>query len=318
MAEQTIIGLLDPSIDSDNMGDHIIQDAVRRELSEIFPAYDVVSLPTQRLMTRAERRRAKSCRHFFVGGTNILNGNIPFYMQWKMDPEIVALLMGRTSTIGVGWWKYQDRTNLLSAKIWKTLFRGSPISVRDFYTKQKLDEIGIEATNTSCPTLWTLPESVNVATEVSDSVVVTLTDYKRDVTADLALFESLRSIYETVYIWPQGEKDATYIEKMRLDVRIGSREVSWFDEIVKSGADYVGTRLHAGIRAHQLGAHSIIVAIDNRAIEIHSDTGLPIIERECVSDYGDAFTRRRPVELTLPASDILCWKQQIAELLDAD
>ena len=43
--------------------------------------------------------------------------------------------------------------------------------------------------------------------------------------------------------------------------------------------DYVGTRLHAGVRAMQKGRRSIILSIDNRAREMGKDYNLNVIER---------------------------------------
>ncbi|MEW1931899.1 polysaccharide pyruvyl transferase family protein [Rhodococcus sp. NPDC079359] len=318
MSTGRTVGLLDPSLDSDNMGDSIIQDSVRAELNKMFPAVHIVRLPTQRFMTRSERAVARSCDLFIVGGTNILNGNLPFYMQWKLDPELLSILAGKTIPMGVGWWKYQKNTNKLSARVWQTLFLNEFISVRDGYTERKLASIGISSINTACPTMWALPEVVNVSARVKSSVVVTLTDYKRHVEADLALFKSLRQVYDKIYVWPQGEKDQTYIEKLRLDVTLGERDVRWFNQKLAHGeADYVGTRLHAGVRAHQLGAHSLIVAIDNRATEIASDTGLPVIPRDDWANLEEKISVRNPARLSLPHGEIKAWKTKLVGILDA-
>ena len=317
MTTRRTVGLLDPSMSSDNMGDHIIKNSVVKVIQSILPGFQIVNLPTQRLMSRSERKLARNCSHFFVGGTNIINGNIPFYMQWKMDPEIAFIIAGRTIPIGVGWWKYQDATNRLSTVLWRNIFGHSPVSVRDSYTQLKMDQMGISSSNTSCPTMWDLPEYVNTSEKVSESVVVTLTDYKRDVESDLKLFNSLSQIYETVYLWPQGDKDRDYVQKLRLDVRIGSRDVQWFDETLAAGSDYVGTRLHAGVRAHQLGAHSVIISIDNRAEEIAGDTGLPIVQRSAHSTFDREFRRREARKLILPTGQIDQWKTNVIETVSS-
>ena len=41
--------------------------------------------------------------------------------------------------------------------------------------------------------------------------------------------------------------------------------------------EYCGTRLHGGIRALQHRRRAIILAIDNRAVELGSTTGLPVV-----------------------------------------
>jgi hypothetical protein len=41
--------------------------------------------------------------------------------------------------------------------------------------------------------------------------------------------------------------------------------------------DFVGARLHGGIRALQRGRRTLTIALDNRAREIAGDTGMPVV-----------------------------------------
>ncbi|TOG81065.1 capsular biosynthesis protein, partial [Vibrio parahaemolyticus] len=53
-----------------------------------------------------------------------------------------------------------------------------------------------------------------------------------------------------------------------------------FDEVLSSGnVDYIGTRLHGGVRALQKKVRTLILAIDNRAWEKKKDFNLPVVER---------------------------------------
>ena len=49
--------------------------------------------------------------------------------------------------------------------------------------------------------------------------------------------------------------------------------------------DYVGTRLHGGMRALQHEKRTIILGIDNRAIELNKDYNIPVIEQKNLSDF---------------------------------
>lgn len=304
-----LVGLLNPSVDTDNLGDLIIADAVKAELARLLPQAEIIDLPTQRSMSRQERRLALDCDGLVVGGTNILNGNLPFYRQWKLDPDVVWRLRGRTTSMGVGWWKYQPKTNALSGETWRTIFRGAMPSVRDKYTEQKFVSLGIDAINTACPTMWSLPAILNAEQAPKSRVVVTLTDYLRSVEQDIAMFRALKEIYDEVYLWPQGEKDEDYAKKLRLDIKIGKRTLEWFDSVLDTREfDYAGTRLHAGVRAHQKHVHAQIIALDNRSIEISRDTGLPIVYRNSYKQQLHDFQRRQPAKLRLPQNEIRAWK----------
>ena len=85
-----------------------------------------------------------------------------------------------------------------------------------------------------------------------------------------------------------------------------------FDAVLEQAdLDYVGTRLHAGIRALNKGHRSLIVSIDNRAECIHADTGLPII---CRKDISQKLRKRIEEEIhseiTMPKSNISQWMEQ--------
>ena len=53
--------------------------------------------------------------------------------------------------------------------------------------------------------------------------------------------------------------------------------------------DYVGTRLHAGIRALQHKKRTIIIGIDNRAIEKAKDFNLTVIDRKNIKNNGSSI-----------------------------
>lgn len=73
--KNSVISVFDTSIAAYNIGNHIIMDAVKSEVMELFPDSFVLSLPVEDIKTNARRYNAIS-EISFVGGTNILNGDI--------------------------------------------------------------------------------------------------------------------------------------------------------------------------------------------------------------------------------------------------
>ena len=76
------------------------------------------------------------------------------------------------------------------------------------------------------------------------------------------------------------------------------------------GLDYVGNRLHAGIRALQHGVRTLIVEVDNRARMMGVDLGLPTIERDDFDGITSWIRRSAAIDLRLPRKAIEDWKQQ--------
>ncbi|WP_460772518.1 polysaccharide pyruvyl transferase family protein [Microbacterium sp. GXF7504] len=308
------IGWLDPSVSSRNLGDEIIHDAVGVELKDLLGDDDVRKLPTQRLPTRRERAAIRSCESFVVGGTNLLNGNIPRYIQWKLDPGIARSYGGRTNLLGVGWWQYQD-VNWFSRSIWQRLLRDRTHSVRDAYTKERLESFGLKAINTGCPTMWRLDDVIHHPEE-RRNVIATITDYHRNPTRDRKMLLALGELYDSVSVWLQGAKDKSYVESLEVDVSFIPPSLHAFDEALdKHDSDYFGTRLHAGVRALQHNVRATIVAIDNRATEISADTGLPIVSNAFThADVAHSKSRSSTL-LRIDREAITEWKKLFVEEL---
>jgi len=128
----------------------------------------------------------------------------------------------------------------------------------------------------------------------------------------------LLNSYEEVYFWPQGYYDYKYLEELGVvsGIIVVSPDVASFDAVISlGGIDYVGTRLHAGIRALQKKCRTIVVSIDNRAREISRDTGLVAIDRERVSSLKEIIEGDIHQKIRLPEENITLWKSQLKDLL---
>lgn len=95
-------------------------------------------------------------------------------------------------------------------------------------------------------------------------------------------------------------------------IKIIDASLSQYDSILKKdNVEYVGTRLHAGIRALNFGKRTIIIAVDNRAIEIARDTNLNIILRDEVDRcLNNQINSNFKTEILLPEENINLWKSQ--------
>ena len=131
---------------------------------------------------------------------------------------------------------------------------------------------------------------------------------------DQAMLDILSGCYDRVFLWPQGKDDNEYFQKVRMkdNIELVPFGLASYDKILElKNIDYVGTRLHAGIRALSKCHRTIIISIDNRARNIGKDTGLPIVEREDIETllqqkiYSEFVT-----DLRIPIDNIKQWKNQ--------
>lgn len=253
-----------------------------------------LNVPTHEVISRHSRRIIKDSKYLFVAGTNLLSSkyNILKANQWNIK-FYDAFALDRVVLMGVGWTNYQKKPSLLAKFIYKNVLDSKIIhSVRDDYTKAKLKEIGItNVINTGCPTIWQLtPEHCkDIPKKKANNVVMTLTDYRKDRDKDKKLINILKKEYKKVYCWIQGSNDEEYIRSLSKSVELVSPTLEAFDNLLESeiDLDYIGTRLHAGIRAIQKKRRSIIIGVDNRALEMQKDFNINVVNRNEINKLSD-------------------------------
>lgn len=306
------ITLLDPSIHSANVGDQIIRQEVDAALRGLLEVGEV--LPTQRPLTKRQRTIADDSDLAIVGGTNLLSSNMPWYRQWKIDPLSARSLKNKVVLMGVGWWQYQEEPNAYTRWLLGTvLSRDHVHSVRDEYTKNRLTKLGFDVVNTACPTMWNLTSVSPQGGARASTCIVTLTDYNRDREEDQWLIDLVSSLYDQVLIWAQSARDVEYAGSLKGDFAVIEPTLAAYQEALSAThVDYIGTRLHGGIRAFNSGAWGIIVAVDNRAIEIGKDTGLPVFARGDRKHIEEAVKQRAAHGVRLPVENIQRWVSQFA------
>lgn len=311
------ISVFDTTISDFNLGNEIIMESIYGILREIFPDDFFYKLPFMEITRHTMDYISRSDLVIF-GGTNSLSSRMERYKQWDIN-LYKSLYIRNVILMGLGWWQYQEKESLYTkVLLHRVLSRNRLHSVRDSYTENKLRGIGIvNVVNTGCPTLWRLlPEYCReIKTVKSDIVVMTLTDYNREPERDRRLIEVLLRCYRRVRLWVQGVGDREYLESLCPNrVEIIPPTLAALDAALSDAdVDYVGTRLHAGIRALQKKRRTVIVAVDNRATEMKKDFGLPVIEIKEMADLESRVLGRVETEIRLPLDRINRWKEQFRE-----
>ncbi|MFT4232859.1 MAG: polysaccharide pyruvyl transferase family protein, partial [Leucobacter sp.] len=210
----------------------------------------------------------------------------------------------------------EGRPNLYTRKIFeRALSKEYAHSVRDEKSKDYLESLGFKAINTGCPTTWCLtPElAAEIPATKASSVVTTLTDYAVDRDADSFLLDTLLERYETVSCWVQGSTDLAYLTsfKQSSHIDIIPPSLSAYSSVLnRDDTEYVGTRLHAGIYAMQHRTRSLIISVDNRASDMASSNGIPVLSRENREDLGRLIDSERATNLHVDLNSIEKWKSQ--------
>lgn len=310
--------IFDTSIATTNLGDHIIMDAVYKIADRIFENDFVINVPTHFSIHPKDLFKLRKYDTGIIGGTNFLKNSTLRKSQWKVGVKDLLVLHHRIVLLGVGWWQYQSApVSFYSRMMYKSLLSKKYLhAVRDNYTLRKLNQIGItNVINTGCPTVWELDElhclQINPAKQ--DTVVTTITDYLRDPEKDGRMLEILKKQYRRVNVWIQGSKDRAYVDSLVSGIEYIPPKLSAFDAFLENeSCEYVGTRLHAGIRALQKKRRAIIIGIDNRALEMKNDIGLNVLRRERIDLLEEKIHEEADIQLFLHHANINRWKQQFA------
>ena len=312
--------ILDTSMDSDNCGDEIIMENCMMQLSSLLDTKKMIHIPTHRHITDHEREELIASKGKILCGTNILSGRMRKYGLWKLPQDVSPFV--NTILMGTGFDSNSSSFDKYSKLFFRSVLSKDYLhSVRDSFSEEKLKSIGVHnVINTACPTMWILtPEKCNrIPAAKSKDVICTLTDYNQDSVLDRMMMEVLFECYERVFFWVQGDYDYEYLKNLGYDqkVIIIPKSLKSFDEMLeKHDIDYVGTRLHAGIRAMSFERRSIIISIDNRAECIAADTNLPVIKRKDLGyQLKEMINSEFKTELNLPWDSISRWKNQFGPL----
>lgn len=306
-----------PTVLSRNVGDFIILDAVEEHLYNIFPDGMFFNAITQGKMPKQTYKLNKLCDYSFIGGTNILSSHMRKQRPWRIKD---TLYLDNLILMGVGWAEYQDAPDWYSKYMFKRLLNNDILhSVRDSYTEKKLIAAGIpNVINTGCPTMWNLTKEhcLKIPYEKAENVLFTLTDYSKDIENDRILIDLLKQNYKKVFFWPQGIKDMKYIQEISdlEGIEIVGGNLKSYNTILEDTSielDYIGTRLHGGIRALQKFRRSILIVIDNRAREKAIDFNFNVIERTDISkDLDRLINSSFSTKIDIDLEKINMWKQQ--------
>ncbi len=311
------IVLFDPACASQNIGDEIISSSAQKWLCPLFPDNFITRVSTHQKMSFRYRRFLRDSKVFFALGSNLLKSGMLFgFRQWDIS-LIDTLQVHDVILVGCGWHAYEKRTDAYSRILYRRLLSNHHLhSVRDDYTKTKLMEMGISnVVNTGCATMWGFtPEfCADIPREKAPHVIAAVTDYDQDPVRDEQMLATLLRRYETVSVWLQGSGDRRYASTLPSfsKCKVIPSTLSAFDEALsQNDVDYVGTRLHGGIRALQHGRRTLIVSIDNRAREKQRDFNIPAIERDDIGQLEDWICGSQATKICIPTQEIQRFLEQ--------
>lgn len=317
------LNLLDTSVSTDNLGDLIIVDSIRRVLSKELSQRYVTSVSTHDSVGRVGRDLIRKADVNLLLGTNALTSKnrVGKPDMWRVKHWDVSALKNSVVLCGVGWRNYQQEVKKRQAKFYHNILKTDMLhSVRDSHAENMLKSIGIDnVLNTTCPTTWCLtPQHCKaIPTQQANTVVFTLTRHK-GAKEDIKLIEYLIKLYDIVYFWPQQIEDTIYLESIASNSQFKSirhipASLAAFDNFLQeTDTDFVGTRLHGGIRAMQYKRRSYIIGIDNRAKEIAKDINLPVLNRDEIESLPSIMESDISMDITLPTEKIDKWRSQFA------
>lgn len=310
------VSILDTTICDNNLGNAIIMESVDSFVEDAFSHDFLVRIPYLDTLGKKALQYLGKSDYSLLGGTNALSADMARYSQLGITQENCSKLGNGITLIGVGWWQYQSEISPETANILQNALASTGAhSVRDEYTKKKLASIGIlNVVNTGCPSLWNLHEKhcQSIPENKAKSVLATLTNYNQTPEQDQDLLRLLAKCYETVYFWVQGPEDHEYVNSLDAEVEILPPRLESLDALLQSSIDldYVGTRLHAGIRALQHKRRSMILGIDNRALEMGRDFHLPVLPRDSLDELEEKIHTPSPCSIRIPHESIEKWKSQ--------
>lgn len=322
--------LLDTSVGSLNQGDEIINISIKNNWPELFNENYIMNMAThtpmytllQSTIYHKKLSVFKNADYKFLCGTNALYTNMFRPLPtWNINIFDCGLA-NETICLGAGIGINSKSVNLYTKALYNKVLSHNYIhSVRDEKTKKFLEELGFQATNTGCPTLWGLTKEhcAGISEVKGKRVVFTLTYYERNIKFDKLMIDILLSNYSEVYFWPQCIKDLEYLKEL-VDVEskgiyIITPNILGYEKILNlPNTDYIGNRLHGGIFALQHQCRTIVISIDYRAEKMSENYSFECIKRENIFNELDSKINSKWNTLItgIDFEKIENWKRQFA------
>jgi len=317
--------LFNPAEGTLNSGDFIIERYIKEEMDFLFSDGIIAEIGThhpiahfyQNIKKNITRKACDRATYKFLCGSSMIKTSL-----LRLSPDWSLTLSScpyyrNSIAIGIGMGRNSSYFDPYTRLIYKHVFSKEYIhSTRDEKTKIFLEQIGLKAINTGCPTLWGLTEELcsQIPHKRKRKVIFTLT-YNNPSPEDKALVDILSSEYDELYFWVQGFGDLDYLKTITdiKRIKIIGHSLSAYENILNNNEvyDYVGTRLHAGIFAIRHRVRSIIISIDNRADDMKETYNLPVIRRSCIQNELRRYINSEfKTTIRIPVDKIDRWKEQ--------
>ena len=313
------IAVFSPALSTTNLGDEIIWKSCQKVLYNIFSNDFLVKCSTHVPLGAWAKDILKNVDFKFIAGSNLLGKQSWLKKsQWNNFNAFNYKMAANSILLGVGWRHYLNKKPTFFTKYsyGNVLSKDYLHSVRDEFTAEKLKDLGFKnVINTGYPSIWDLtPEHCEKIPQTkSEKALTILIDSDKDFERDTYMLNTLLKNYSEVYIWIQGIRDYEYLQELNFQdkLKIIPPNLKAYDEILeKEQVDFIGPRLHGGIRALQHAKRSIIIAVDNRATEMSKDFNLPILQREHIADLDNLINSKFKTEIKPPIENINKWKTQ--------
>ncbi|WP_110685622.1 polysaccharide pyruvyl transferase family protein [Salinicola aestuarinus] len=211
-------------------------------------------------------------------------------------------MRGKIVLYGVGAKGSSQTLERRQKKRWQRLLNPNyKHSVRDNLAASLVRACGHEAINTSCHTLWDLPDEIKSQPAQRQWATFSLTHYRKNPEKDREIIAFLKSEYDNLAFWIQQSNDLSYLQSLinTDSIKLIAPNIEAYDNhLACGGMDVIGTRLHGGIHALHYGNRSIILSVDHRARLIGQETGLPIIPRDtAVEDLPGTLDSNRTIDI---------------------
>ena len=127
------------------------------------------------------------------------------------------------------------------------------------------------------------------------------------------MIEIIKKNYKNVYFWPQGNGDWKYFNTLpgAEKIEVINPNLKAYNQFLENEeADFIGTRLHGGMRALQNRHRTLIIGVDNRAQELHKDYGVPVLDDGNIDKLENLILSNWSTDIKLPSDNIKLFLDQ--------
>jgi hypothetical protein len=285
------ITLFDTSVSSANAADTYLTRTCEDIISKEFSEYHQFKVSTHNPLDRISKGRLEDSDFGIICGSGIISQvsvGVCELSQWRINPLDIKMPV---TGLGIGIEGLNNQWTPEAANFYTRIFKKFPVGVRGPISYQALTQIGVNAIDIGCPTLWGIH---HMDVQLPKGGVIFSANIYRNYEIE-KYYDEIKKRHTNVYLFCQHPSDEKlFKEKLGNKYKLEFAPRNLFalgDFAISNDLYYIGSRIHAGAYLLKQKIPCYLIKSDWRSVDVWDYANLPMLNS--VDDLKEILQKTR-------------------------